>query len=292
MNKKNVLIAVLSFLMILTGLSSCSSDDGIAVTGISLDKSTLSLLKREIANLKVKISPENASNQDVTWNSSDKSVALIEDNGNVIAIGPGKATISVVSNDGNFMASCLVTVNVDVSSIHLSVDSITINKGETKSLIATVLPDDASDKNIIWSSSDTNIAVVDDNGSITAINGGSAYIKATSADSKVTAECHITVIVPVESVSLDKTEIKLIRGEKTNISAIVYPSDATTKDIIWSSSNENVVIVDNGTITALKAGGATITATTVDGNKIASCNVFVDKSENIGYDPYGEGQQW
>lgn len=291
MNKKLVLI-FLSLLSIVISFSSCGGDDDVSVSGIKLDKTTLSLLKGESGKLTATISPEDATNKTINWTSSNTGVATVDINGNVTALSTGTSIISATSVDGKFSASCTVTVSVNVSSISLSQTSVTLEKGQSVTLTATVLPNDASNKDITWTSSDINIVSVDGNGNVFAVNGGQAEIIVNSADGNVKATCNITVIVPVQNVSLDKTELSLIKGQQTTLVASILPEDATTKDVTWTSSDNNVVSVDKGTITAIAVGTATITVTTADGNKTASCQITVNKSETIGYDPYGDGQQW
>ena len=117
-------------------------------------------------------------------------------------------------------------------------------------------------------------------------------ITVTSIYGKIAATCSVNVTVAVQSVSLDKSELTLIKGQTATLNATIVPSDATIKDVSWASSNISAVTVDNGSIKAVGVGIATISVTTSDGSKVASCTVTVEKSENIGYNPYGDEQQW
>lgn len=276
----------------LIGFTSCSGNDDVSVTGIRLDKTELTLLKGESCKLTATVSPEDATDPTVKWKSSDLSIATVDNNGNVTAVAAGKTTVTVSSADGRFTAICTVNVNVNVSSLILSDTSITLKKGDSKKLSATICPDDATNKSVTWSSGDTNIATVDDMGTITAVNGGSTVITVTSIDGKFAATCSVNVTVAVQSVSLDKSELTLIKGQTATLNATIVPSDATTKDVSWASSNVSAVTVNNGSIKAVGVGTATISVTTSDGSKVASCTVTVEKSENIGYNPYGDEQQW
>lgn len=290
--KKKLLSVVLSLMTILVGLTSCSGDDDVAVTGIKLDKSELTLLKGESGLLTAKVSPENATNTTVTWNSSNPAVATVDGTGKVTAIEGGTTTITVTSTDGKFSATCTVKVNVNVSSLTLSDTSLSLEKGTSKKLSVTVNPDDATDKSVTWTSADTNIAKVDENGNVTAVNGGTTTITVKSADGKIAATCTVAVTVSVQSVALDKTEVSLVKGQTMTLVATITPSDATTKDVSWSTSDEHIVTVNNGNIKAVGTGTATISVNTTDGSKVATCTVKVEKSENIGYHPYGDGQLW
>ncbi|MES5132386.1 Ig-like domain-containing protein [Hoylesella timonensis] len=290
--KKKLSFVILSLMTMLIGFTSCRGNDNVPVTGIRLDKSELTLLKGESSMLTATVSPEDATDPTVKWKSSDLSIATVDDYGNVKAVAAGKTTVTVSSADGRFTATCTVNVNVNVSSLILSDTSITLKKGDSKKLSVAISPDDATNKSVTWSSGDTNIAIVDNMGKITAVNGGSTVITITSIYGKIAATCSVNVTVAVQSVSLDKSELTLIKGQTATLNATIVPSDATTKDVSWASSNISAVTVDNGSIKAVGVGTATISVTTSDGSKVASCTVTVEKSENIGYNPYGDEQQW
>ncbi len=170
-------------------------------------------------------------------------------------------------------------VSTSVQSIALSKKSITLTKGETEQLIATVLPAEEFDKTITWTSSDSSIATVDSKGLVTAIKPGKATITVTTKDGDKTASCIITVkeeVIKVTGVKLDKTEVTKIEGETEQLTATVLPEKASNKTVIWTSSDSNIATVDSkGLVTAVKTGKVTITVTTKDGDKIASCVVIV-----------------
>ena len=156
----------------------------------------------------------------------------------------------------------------------LNKTSVTLNKGGSTALTATVTPSNATNKSVIWSSSDTSIATISD-GKVNAIGKGTAIITAKTLDGNHTATCKVTVNVPVTSVSLNKSSVTLNKGGSTTLTATVAPSDATNKSVIWSSSNTSVATVSNGIVKAAGKGTATITVKTVDGSKTATCAVTV-----------------
>lgn len=166
---------------------------------------------------------------------------------------------------------------IPVESVTLDTNTLTLEIGGTATLTATVAPNNATDKTVTWESDKTNIATVDDNGKVTAIKDGTAVITATTANGK-TATCTVTVnaaVIPVESVTLNKTEITLeIDGTET-LTAIVAPENATDKTVTWTVAPAGVVSVENGVVTAIKDGTATITVTTANG-KTATCSVTVN----------------
>ena len=177
------------------------------------------------------------------------------------------------------LASCEKPLpeTIKVESVSLNVTNTELTEGEQTTLTATVNPSNATNKNVTWSSSDNAVATVD-NGKVTAVKAGTATITVTTEDGNKTATCKVTVkakTYPVESVTLDKTEAELTEGEQTTLTATVNPSNATNKNVTWSSSDNAVATVDNGKVTAVKAGTATITVTTEDGNKTATCKVTV-----------------
>ncbi|MFB0973089.1 MAG: Ig-like domain-containing protein, partial [Bacteroidales bacterium] len=234
------------------------------------------------------VKPDDASDKTVSWSSSNEKIASVDATGKVTAVKAGSATITVVTNGTNAsgkteLATCDITVTQPVSGVSLDKTSLTIVEGDTATLTATVSPDDASDKTISWSTSDSAIATVE-NGKVTAVKEGSAKITVTTKDGGKTAECAITVnkkIIPVEGVTIDNTTASLIMGQTLQLTATVTPDDATDKTVSWSSSNASVAGVDaDGLVSAKTAGSATITVTTTDGGKMATCDVTV-KEMNI-----------
>ena len=257
----------------------------IPVAGISLDISSVTLNVGQTQVLAATVSPDNATDKTVTWNSSNVVVASVSAEGVVRAVSAGTATISATA--GNFTADCSVTVVMSVASVSLNKTELTIEKGKSETLTATVSPSDATDKTVSWKSSNTSVATVDQNGKVTAVNAGSAVITVTTKDGSKTATCNVTVVIPVTSVSLNKTELTIEKGKSETLTATVSPSDATNKAVTWQSSNTAVATVDqNGKVTAKELGNVTITVTTKDGSKTASCSVTVKRPANT--EPIGD----
>ena len=184
----------------------------------------------------------------------------------------------MIAKCGDRTAECAITVTVPVSSITLDKTTLSLAVGETATLTATVKPDDAMDKTVAWSSSDESVASVD-NGKVTALKSGKATVTAKRGGK--TAECAVTVAVPVSSITLDKTALSLAIGEAATLTATVKPDDATDKTVVWSSSDESIAKVDNGKVMALKIGSAIVTATAASFS--VSCNVTVIHPDNIIY---------
>jgi len=168
---------------------------------------------------------------------------------------------------------------IEVSSITLNKTSLTLSKGKSETLVATVFPEDASDKTVTWSSTAPSMVSVDQNGKVTAGNkGGGANIYARAG--YYTAICLVVVLAPVEGVVLSNSALDMLEGDEVYLTATVKPDDATDKTVTWSSSNESVATVTDGKVVAVKPGSATITVKTVDGGFTASCPVTVGADEH------------
>ena len=170
-----------------------------------------------------------------------------------------------------------------VTSVGLNKNSMSKNVGESEKLTATVLPNDATNKTLAWTSSNSSIASVDQDGTVHALGAGTATITASATDgSGKYATCSVTVTgttVSVTGVTLNTNSLALNVGGESTLSATVAPSNATNKAVTWSSSNTSVATVSStGKVTAVGAGSATITVTTSDGGYTATCAVTVTAS--------------
>jgi len=260
-----------------------ASEEMIHVTSVSLDQSSLELSVGDTHKFVATVLPENATNKEVIWSSSDESVLTVTD-GVISAIKEGKATVTVKSKDGSKSANCEVTVNkepsiIHVSSVSLNETTLNMQTGDRYTLLATVLPSDADDKSVSWSSSDENVVTVSNKGRITAIGAGQAIITVTTTDGGLTASCTVNItqkIVPATGVRLNYNELELSVGGSESLIATVLPNNANNKEVIWSSTNEDVVTVDeNGLVSAVSAGDAIITVKTVDGGYQDFCIITV-----------------
>lgn len=173
---------------------------------------------------------------------------------------------------------------VRVTSISLNKTQLSLNVGESEQLTATVLPSNAGEKGVNWSSNNPSVASVNSLGLVTAQQAGTATITVTTIDGGYTTSCSITVnkkIVTVTGVSLSPTSVTLTEGDNYQLSATVSPSNATDKSVTWLSNNTSVATVSSsGVVTAKKAGSATITVKTNDGGKTATCSVTVTASSS------------
>lgn len=246
----------------------------INVTGISLDEEKLNLLVGDEFALTATITPSNATNQNITWKSSNSTVVGVTEEGLVTALSAGTTSIKVTTEDGGFSTTCDIIVTISVSGITLSDNEVSLDEGESQVITATIIPTDATNKNIIWESSNPSVATVE-NGKITALEAGTTVVTATTEDGGSTESCVVTVIARVTSVTLDKSEITINAGSVETLTATIDPSNATNKNLVWTSSNPSVATVSNGKVTGISEGSVIITVKTEDGEKTATCSVNV-----------------
>ncbi|MBO4230681.1 MAG: Ig domain-containing protein, partial [Bacteroidales bacterium] len=264
----------------------------VSVSGVSLNKTSLSLVEGGSESLTATISPDNATNKAVSWKSSDTGVATVDGSGKVTAVKAGSTTITVTTTDGGKTATCSVTVTsktVSVTGVKLDNGKLELKAGETAQLTATVEPSDASDKSLEWTSSDAKVATVDASGKVTAVGVGSATITVKTKDGGKTATCSVTVApVAVEGVTVDPVKAEVVEGNTVQLKATVSPADAA-QEVEWTSSDSDIATVDkNGLVTSIKPGTVYIVVRSkAYTDKQASCEVIVkqdDKLKGIAFD--------
>ena len=250
----------------------------IAVEGITLNTSTLSLEYGQTAQLVAAVYPSDAYNKGVHFVSDSTDVATVDDNGNIITVGNGTAIITAITDDGDYIAQCQVTVSVKVTSVDLDQKNITVNVGNTITLVADVTPNAASDKSVKWTSSDNAVATVDESGNVRGIKTGTATITAKTNDGGFEASCTINVINAVNGITLSDRNITLYANKTKQLKASVTPADADNQSVVWESNDDDVATVSStGLVTAKMPGTAIITVKSVDGGYTATCTVTVGK---------------
>lgn len=253
----------------------------VVASSVALNKTNITITTGTSATLKATVLPENTYNKNVTWSSSNTSVATVSSSGKITAKKPGTATITCKTVSGGKTATCTVKVSgIKVDSISLSNFDIKVPFGKTAKLTATVSPSNATNKKLAWTTSNPGVAVVDSNGNITAVEKGNAVITCIAMDgSGVSASCTVTVTKKsVLGVELNTTSLSMSKGAQFKLVPTFYPTDATDKGVIWSTSNASVATVDaNGVVTAVGTGSCVIKATARDGGYVAKCNVKVTK---------------
>ena len=226
-----------------------------------------------------------ASKLTVEWTSSDESVATVDATGMVVAVSAGEADITASVTNSEMSAVCKVTVKVAAKDITVPDNlDVKLNDGNETTVEATVSPADATDVKVSYASTDEAVATVDKDGRVQVLQPGECDITTTLMQDgeKVTEKTtHVKAFYEVESITLDSNEGKLTVGNSHTIKATVAPEEVAAETTIeWSSSNEKVATVDeNGKVTAIAAGEATITATV--GEKSANYEVTVEQPKKV-----------
>ena len=270
--------------------ATCKVTVTVPVSGIQLSQTSAALTVGDTLTLTKTIYPSDATNQAVTWTSSSDAVASVDSNGKITAKTAGSAVITCKSvSDNSVVGICNVTVKakvqppseIKVNKITLNKTTASVTKGKNLQLTATVAPGNATKKEVKWSTSNKNVAMVSPSGLVTAKSAGTATITCTAQDgSGVKATCKITVknpVVKVTKVTLNKTTATLAPKETLTLKATVTPTNATNKAVTWKSSNTKIATVSSsGKVTAKAAGTVTITCRTKDGSgKKATCKITV-----------------
>ena len=240
---------------------------------ITINQSNVSIEAEETVQLSATLVPE-AYADEIEWATSDEKIATVTEEGVVTAVSVGNAVITASCR--NVSATCDVEVlPISVKEITLDATTVSMYSPEEYQLTATVKPDNAADKTLIWKSSDESVATVSETGLISAHSVGSAII--TAQNGNVTGSC-VVVVLP-KHVTLDEKEITLEIGSTKQLTAIVLPENVVNKTITWESTNPAVAEVsENGEVTALTSGVAVITATCGEGS--AFCVVTVPEVED------------
>ncbi len=257
----------------------------VEVTSITLDHTSETIDIGDTFTITATILRTDATDTTISWTSSDEGIATVDSSGLVTGIAAGTATITATTSN-NLAASCSVAVQdatVEVTSITLDLSENEIYTGDTFTIKAEILPTDATDKTISWTSSDESIATVDSNGLVTGITTGKATITATTSNN-YSATCEVTVenkTIEVTGISLSETAITIYVDDTYDLVATIEPEDATDQTVLWSTAADTIASVStSGTVTAIAVGETTITATASSGDN-ATCTVTVIEQEEI-----------
>lgn len=264
---------------------------GVSVTGVSFDiPDTLERGSSIMATPEYAYdgeTPEAAKADELvdklgmSYTSSDPNVLTVDENGNITAVGIGTAEVAMSSKDGKITTSKVVEVVVTPVSLDM-VDSITLTKEKNSKakLEAVVQPEDATHVEIEFTSSNEDVATVNSDGEINAVDVGEATITASIKETDLTAECVVTVVPDIESIELSDTSLKLKKDGTAQLTATANPEGASIDGIAFASDAPDVATVDEkGNVTAIADGKATITASV--GDVSAECVVTVDSTVSI-----------
>lgn len=279
----------------------CTVTVDAPLTSIVPEKDTLDLIKGQTGKIIYKLNPEDTTDdKNVTFTSSDESVATVSEDGTVTAVKTGTTNVTLTGAN-NVTATVVINVTeISVDQIVLDKQSTVIEKGQKDILTATVGPENTTDEDtsVTWKSSNPDVVTVSPNKTnngesvtVTATDkGGKATITATTANGK-TATCEITVPVHIEKIEITGTK-ELLRNQ-TAVEMVIYFPTADITDqlgVTWKSDNEAVATVDEktGTITAIKEGTANITATTIYTAAPISDTIEITVKENHMNDELGK----
>lgn len=252
-----------------------------SVSKVTLSPKTLTLGIGKFDTLQATVEPSSLKGVELKFVSSDESIVKITEAGKlsvtVQGVAGGTAVISAINQNNVVVGFCSVTVVQPVEQIVLSETEVTARIGNTVQLRATINPDNATNQNVTWKSSNDKVATVSANGLITMKSAGTASIICTSVDNpSVQAFCNVTVLKAVSGVALDIDSKEMYVGENYRMSYLVTPADASTPSVIWSSTNSSVVQVDStGMLTAKGVGQAEIIIKTTDGSYMDLCTIIV-----------------
>lgn len=323
MKRKTIILAVVAAAAMAITLVGC----GVKITNIAVPESAM-VEKGESITLPIvygtddtpAVTPETAATGEsaetdeklakaaskltVEWTSSDESVATVDATGMVVAVSAGEADITASVTNSEMSAVCKVTVKVAAKDITVPDNlDVKLNDGNETSIEATVSPADATDVKVSYASTDEAVATVDKDGKVQILQPGECDIVTTltqEGKKVVEKKTHIKAFYEVEGITLDKTEGILTAGNTVTLNATVLPEEIADETIVtWTSSDEKVATVDeNGKVTAIAAGEATITANageksttyklTVQAKKVVQ-NTTSNKSSNKGNTSSGTG---
>jgi uncharacterized protein YjdB len=270
--------------------------ENVPVAGVTLGQASMSLGPDDTGTLTATVQPADATNKNVTWTVAPTGVVNVAPDGlnaTVTAVAPGQAIIKVTTEDGGHDAFCAVTVasvSVPVTGVTVLPTTLSLTPNGTGSLTATVLPAEATNKNVTWTVAPptgvVNIAPNGPNGLSAVVTGvapGNATITvASAADPTKKADCMVTVSpanVPVTGVEIAPAALSLPIGGTAGLTAAIAPLDATDREVEWSSHDSGIAEVTgdglSATVTAVGTGTTTIVVVTNDGGKSSTCQVTV-----------------
>lgn len=249
------------------------------VTAVSME-SAVKLNENSTKRLTAKAVPNTASNARLSFKSSNASVAAVSSDGVITAKSKGSCVITAAATDGSGKsAKCKVTVVRPVTNVKLNAHTISWNVGKKAHFRPTVTPTTASNVNVKYTSSNTKVATVDSNGLLTAVGKGTCTVTCTATDGSGKKDtCKVTVKQPVSKLTISGGS-SVNEGSSIELKAVAAPSNATNKNVTWSSSDKTVAKVSStGKVTALKAGKATIKCTAKDGSRVAASKTVTVKA--------------
>ncbi len=250
----------------------CTVESVVAVESISLDEINLEIGDETPVN--AIFTPADATNQKLYFETSNSDIVTVDENGVMRAISEGEAEITVTSAyDRSLVITAKVTVTPVVLTDIVITESLSVYETMEAQVGVQFTPENTTNKKLTWVSKDSSIATVDENGIVTGVREGKTDITVTTDDGNITKTCHITVMAAehIDSIAFETAQADMMILESRVFKVNVYPENANNHKLVYSTDNEAVATVnaETGEVTAIAAGSATITATSVDGGKTA-----------------------
>ena len=252
-------------------------DNYVAVSGISLPQSSMSLSIGEQKRINATVNPSSASNNTITYVSDNNNVATVDSSGNVKGVGAGSAHISLTAENKVVIVTIAVVDNVPLKGITAPAD-LSLTEGEKSKIVVNFNPTNASNKGVSFKSSNTAVATVDSSGTVNAVSAGEATITIISTEGSYVATTKVKVAAldkSLKGISLDKTTVSLKPEETVTLTVKFNPDNAENKKVKWSSSDKKIATVEDGVVTALKPGIVEIKVTSDEGNFSDTCKVTI-----------------
>jgi len=252
--------------------------DSAPITDISVSPTSVSFTVNQTQQITGTVQPIGAINKQIEWSSLNTQVATVSSTGLVTAVAEGSTYIIAVSaGNATKRTSVLVNVTSPIKQILLNKTSLNLVVNQVSYLTFTLTPTTVVNKTVIWASSDSSIATVDQIGRVTAVSNGKAIISLTTADLTLTTSCSVTVITPVSSLTISKNTLLLEVGRRFQLFYTFLPERATNQQVIWKCTDSSIIQLSNsGHISALAVGVATVTAISVENKKLqSSCEISV-----------------
>lgn len=262
----------------------------IPLSGITLKEKTLTMVAGDTYTVVPTLTPENAANKTLSWETGNSNVAKVDDKGVITAVAVGQTTITVSGGEAK-PQSIIVNVLNKLNTIRFEENNVQVEQGKTHPLKVIFNPDADVNTKLSFVSTDTSVATVDDKGEVTGVSEGMAMVIATAEELGTTGAitCMIEVIPPIieaESFDIDPKEMTLVVGDEKEIIPVYTPEDTTSKEVIYTSGNEEIASVsEEGIVTGLKPGFTVITCEDVATQKTAICQVTVENDASLRLSP-------
>jgi uncharacterized protein YjdB len=248
------------------------------VTNITVNPTSISLVVGTRGQITGTIEPVGAINTGILWDSLNLQIATVDSTGLITAVNVGSTYITAISaGDSTKRTAALVNVTAPVIQITLDKQSMNLTVSQTAVLTMTITPATVVNKNVEWSSSDSNIASVDATGIVTGVGNGTAIISVKSIQANLIATCSVTITTPVQKLTVSRNKVTLVVGKGIQLFYSFFPQSSTNPRVIWTNSNPRSVQLSNsGYISGLSAGNAIITATSMENKSLnSSCQVII-----------------